>query len=106
MTSYAWKKSDPNDPVTSRDRLTNFVRDLRAAMPAGSYLAIDTFSGSAEDNLEFFNITGLAPYVDHFFVMTYDMDYANATEVPLNCSSYCFNPISPLNTYRDRKSVV
>jgi spore germination protein YaaH len=84
---------------TSRDQLTDFVKNLRAAMP-GKYLAIDTFSGSAEDNLEFFNITGLAPYIDHFFVMTYDMDYANATEVPLNCSSYCFNPVSPLNTYR------
>ena len=85
---------------SSRDQLTDMVKWMRQAMPAGSYLAIDTFSGSAEDNLEFFNITGLAPYVDHFFVMTYDMDYANATEVPLNCSSYCFNPISPLNTYR------
>jgi hypothetical protein len=86
--------------LTSRDQLTAFVQNLRAAMPAGSYLAIDTFSGSAEDNLEFFNITGLAPYVDHMFVMTYDMDYANAVDVPLNCSSYCFNPMSPLNTYR------
>ena len=91
---------DPNDPVTSRDRLTNFVRDLRAAMPAGSYLAIDTFSGSAEDNLEFFNVTGLAPYVDAMFVMAYDMDYANSTEAPILCSQYCMNPMSPLNTYR------
>ncbi|TAN34312.1 hypothetical protein EPN29_02810 [bacterium] len=88
------------DGQASRDELTAFVKNFRAAMPAGSYLAIDTFSGSAEDNLEFFNITGLAPYVDSFFVMAYDMDYANASEAPLYCSSYCFNPISPLNTYR------
>jgi len=76
------------------------MQKLRAAMPAGSYLALDTFSGAAEDNQEFFNITGLAPYVDSFFVMAYDMDEANYFEAPLNCSSYCFNPISPLNTYR------
>jgi spore germination protein YaaH len=92
--------SDPTDPVTSRDRLTNFVAALRQAMPSPAYLAIDTFSGSAEDNLEFFNVTGIAPNVDSMFVMAYDMDYANSTEAPILCSSYCFNPMSPLNTYR------
>jgi spore germination protein YaaH len=86
--------------MTNRDQLTAFVQKLRTAMPAGSYLSIDTFVGSAEDNLEFFNITGLAPYVDSFFVMAYDSDYDNALNPPLSCGSYCFNPVSPLNTYR------
>jgi spore germination protein YaaH len=86
--------------ASNRDELSAFMMNLRAAMPIGSYLAIDTFSGAAEDNLEFFNLTALAPYVDSFFVMAYDMDAANATEVPLSCSSYCFSPMSPLNTYR------
>jgi spore germination protein YaaH len=91
---------DPdNNPVSSRDRFTNFVAAFRAAMPNG-YLAVDTYSGSAEDNLEFFNVTGIAPYVDSMFVMAYDMDWANYGEIPLQCSSYCFNPVSPLNTYR------
>jgi hypothetical protein len=91
--------TDPNDPTTSRDRLTNFVAAFRKAMPSG-YLAIDTYSGSAEDNLEFFNVTGIAPNVDSMFVMAYDMDYANSTEPPIYCSQYCFNPVSPLTTYR------
>jgi spore germination protein YaaH len=86
--------------LSNRDQLTAMVKNLRAAMPAGKYLAIDTFVGSAEDNLEFFDITGLAPYVDAFFVMAYDSDYENALNPPLNCGSYCFNPVSPLNTYR------
>ena len=86
--------------LTTRDQLTAFVRDLRAAMPVGKYLAIDSYAGSAEDNLEFFNVTGLAPYVDSFFVMSYDSDYSNYPELPLSCTSYCFNPVSPLNTYR------
>jgi spore germination protein YaaH len=97
---------DPGAPsiVTNRDRLTAFVKNLRAAMP-GKYLAIDTFVGSAEDNLEFFDITGLAPYVDGFFVMAYDSDYENWQYLPLSappysCAKYCFNPVSPLNTYR------
>jgi spore germination protein YaaH len=88
------------DGATSRDELTALVKNLRAAMPAGMYLAIDTYGGSAEDNLEFFNITGLQPYVDSFFVMAYDMDQSNYFEAPLYCSSYCFSPVSPLNTYR------
>ncbi|HET9780441.1 MAG TPA: glycosyl hydrolase family 18 protein, partial [Candidatus Dormibacteraeota bacterium] len=85
--------------ATNRAEMVQFVSSLRANMPSG-YLAIDTFSGSAEDNQEFFDVTGIAPSVDAFFVMAYDMDYANSTEAPLNCSSFCFNPISPLNTYR------
>ena len=90
----------PTEPVTSRDRLTAFVKNFRAAVPTGTYIAIDSYSGSAEDNLEFFNVTGLAPYVDSFFVMAYDMDYANSTEAPIFCSQFCMNPVSPLNTYR------
>jgi len=85
--------------LTERQQLVTFMQNLRAAMPT-MYIAIDTYSGSAEDNLEFFDITGIAPYVDTFFVMAYDMDEANYSEAPLNCPSYCFNPISPLNSYR------
>jgi hypothetical protein len=84
----------------SRAELVSFVKNLRAAMPRGSYLAIDTYSGSAEDNLEFFDIAGLAPYVDSFFVMAYDMDYSNYHYAPLSCPSFCFSPVSPLDGYR------
>jgi spore germination protein YaaH len=86
--------------LTSRSEMTDFVKNLRAALPSGKYVAIDTYTGSAEDNLEFFDVTGLAPYVDSFFVMAYDMDFENAQNPPLSCSSYCFNPVSALNTYR------
>ncbi len=86
--------------LSSRAEMIDFVKNLRAAIPSGSYLAVDTYSGSAEDNLEFFDVTGLAPYVDSFFVMAYDMDFENAMNPPLSCTSYCFNPVSPLNTYR------
>jgi spore germination protein YaaH len=86
--------------LTSRDQFTTFMQNLRATMPSGKYLAVDTYAGSAEDNLEFFNISGLGPSVDSFFVMSYDSDFSNASEAPLNCTTYCFNPVSPLNTYR------
>jgi spore germination protein YaaH len=86
--------------LNERPQLVAFTQNLRAAMPKGAYLAIDTYSGSAEDNLEFFDIPGLAPSVDSFFVMAYDMDFANYGSPPLNCTSFCFNPISPLTTYQ------
>ena len=88
------------DGQSSRAELDQFAGNLRAAMPKGSYLAIDTYAGSAEDNLEFFDIAGLQPSVDSFFVMSYDSDNSNWSQPPLNCTSYCFNPVSPLNTYR------
>ena len=87
------------DGGTSRDEFVSFVQRLRAAMPAG-ILVVDSYTGSAEDNLEFFNVTGLSPYIDAFFVMAYDMDQSNWADIPLNCSAYCMNPVSPLNTYR------
>src|SRR6202521_5887754 len=86
--------------LTNRAQLTAFVSNLRAAMPIGSYLSIDTFSGSAEDNQEFFDVTGLAPNVDSMFVMAYDMDFENSLNPPLSCSAYCTNPVSPLSGYR------
>jgi spore germination protein YaaH len=98
--NYEGMDSTCADGGTSRDEFVSFVQRLRAAMPAGSFLVVDTYGGSAEDNLEFFNITGLSPYVDAFFVMAYDMDQSNYFEAPLNCISYCMNPVSPLNTYR------
>jgi spore germination protein YaaH len=88
---------------TSRAQLVAFTKNLRAAMTAalpGAYLAIDTYSGSAEDNQEFFDISGLAPYVDSFFVMAYDMDNDNWRYAPLSCATYCMNPVAALNTYR------
>jgi spore germination protein YaaH len=97
---YEGTNTTCSNGLTSREQFTTFMQNLRAAMPQGSYLAVDTYSGSAEDNLEFFDISGIGPSVDSFFVMAYDMDYSNSTEAPLNCASYCFNPISPLSTYR------
>jgi hypothetical protein len=85
---------------SSRAQLVGLVTKLRAAMPKGTYLAIDTYAGSAEDPTGFFDIPGLAPQVDALFVMAYDMDYSNYHYAPLNCASFCFSPVSPLDTYR------
>ncbi len=97
-----------NDPgfaqVSSQSLLTSFAARLRAALPAGSYLSIDTYTGSAgfrngNTYLGLFDISALAGYVDSFFVMAYDMEYDNGFQPPLNCSTYCLGPTAPLTTY-------
>jgi spore germination protein YaaH len=93
---------DPTLNATNQTLTTNFARDLRAALDAvkpGYYLSIDTYSGSAAGNDGRFNIGALNQYVDSFFVMTYDMDFANQPYPPLSCSSFCLAPVSPLANY-------
>lgn len=90
-------------PQSDQDLLTAFAKNMRAGLDAqkpGYYLSIDTYSGSALGNDGFFNISALNQYVNSFFVMTYDMDYANQGTAPLaSCSSFCMAPVSPLGTY-------
>jgi len=94
--------NDPTLDATNQTLTTYFARDMRAGLDAakpGYYLSIDTYSGSAAGNDGRFNISALNQYVDSFFVMTYDMDYANQPYPPLNCSSFCLAPVSPLANY-------
>src|SRR5439155_1298368 len=39
-------------------------------------------------------------YIDYFFVMAYDMEYANWDSPPLSCPSFCLGPTAPLSTYQ------
>jgi spore germination protein YaaH len=84
---------------TTQSMLITFVKNFRAAMPAGSYLSIDTYSGSGQGPDGFFNLPALAPYVDSMFVMAYDMEYYNWSGPPANCSRMCLGPTAPLTTY-------
>jgi len=83
---------------TIRALTTSFMQQLRAAMPS-SYLSIATYASSAGDSGGMFDIGGLAPNTDSFFVMTYDLDRSNWSHPPLSCSSYCMSPTGPLTTY-------
>jgi glycosyl hydrolase family 18 (putative chitinase) len=101
--------NDPTLDTSNQTLMTRLAKDMRAGLDAakpGYYLSIDTYSGSAEGTgtsagkVGIFSIPDLNQYVDSFMVMAYDMDWANYNAPPLNCSSYCFNPVSPLNTYQ------
>src|SRR5438270_544202 len=88
-----------SDSSWARHTMTGFVAALRSALPAGSYLSVDTYAGSASDPIGFYDVAAMAPSVDSFFVMAYDLEYANYRRSPLGCSSFCLSPTAPLNGY-------
>jgi len=84
---------------SARSMMTDFAHRLRAALPPGSYLSVDTYASSASDTIGFFDVPGLNAYVDSFFVMAYDLEYSNYTRAPLGCVSFCLGPTAPLTGY-------
>lgn len=87
------------DSSWARHTLTSFVANLRGALASGSYLSIDTYASAASDPAGFFDIPGLAPKVDSFFVMAYDLEYSNYYRQPPGCTSFCLGPTGPLGGY-------
>ena len=87
------------DPSWARHAFTGFIANLRAAMPAGSYLSVDTYASSAADAYGFFDVRAMAPSVDSFFVMAYDLEYSNYSRAPAGCSQFCLGPTAPLGSY-------
>src|SRR5438045_5616482 len=87
--------------LSTRAMVTDFAHRVRFALPAGSYVSVDTYASSAADTAGagFFNIPGLGPYVDSFFVMAYDLENSNYAYAPLSCSTFCLGPTSPLKGY-------
>jgi spore germination protein YaaH len=88
-----------SDASWARHTLTSFAGALRSGLPAGSYLSVDTYASSASDPIGFFDIPALAPSVDSFFVMAYDLEYSNYKRAPLGCNSFCLGPTAPLTGY-------
>ncbi|MHB8491039.1 MAG: glycosyl hydrolase family 18 protein, partial [Solirubrobacteraceae bacterium] len=63
------------------------------------YLSVDTYASSAADPLGFFDVAGMAGSADSFFVMAYDLEYANYSRPPTSCSSFCLGPTAPVGGY-------
>lgn len=84
---------------TARAMMTDLVRQFRVALGTGPYLSVATYGSAAMDPIGFFDIPGMAPYADSFFVMAYDLEYSNYYRSPLTCSSFCLGPTGALTTY-------
>jgi len=87
------------DPSFARHSFTSFVAQLHAALGTSYFLSVDTYASSAADPAGFFDIPNLAPSVDSFFVMAYDLEYSNYARPPTNCTSFCLGPTAPLAGY-------
>ena len=94
------------DPYWVQHAMTSFAAKMRSALGSSAYLSIDTYAGAAADPYGFFDVTGLAAYVDSMFVMAYDMEYSNYRSAPLNCSQFCLGPTSPLTSYKYNDTTV
>jgi len=87
------------DPSWARHALVNFVHALRAALPAGAYLSVDTYAGSAIDPIGFYDVPGLSRWADSLFVMAYDLEYSNYARAPAGCRTFCLGPTAPAGGY-------
>jgi spore germination protein YaaH len=96
---YEGLQTSCGNGVSPRVAMTDLVRQMKAALPAGSYLSVDTYASSAGDPAGFFDIPGMNASTDSFFVMAYDSDRSNYGHAPLNCATYCLSPVSPLTGY-------
>lgn len=94
------------DSSWARHAFTNFVASLRSALPAASYLSVDTYASSAIDPVGFFDPAGLAASADALFVMAYDLEYSNYSSAPANCSRFCLGPTAPVGGYRYNDSTI
>ena len=94
------------DPSWARHALVSFMQDLRAGLGSSYYLSVDTYSGAAADPAGFFDIPGLNPFVDSFFVMAYDMEYSNWYRYPQSCGHFCLGPTAPLTGYHYNDTTV
>jgi spore germination protein YaaH len=95
-----------SDPYWAQHAMTSFTAKMRAGLGSSPYLSIDTYAGAAVDPYGFFDVVGLATYVDSMFVMAYDMEYSNYYAAPLNCNRFCLGPTSPLTSYRYNNTTV
>ena len=96
-------RSDPSYP-NIQSGMTNFMSVLSQQVHArwsAAVVSIDTYTGSASWDGGIFKIGDLAPAVDAFFVMAYDMAFSN---MPASVSG----PNAPLSgnfTYNDTTAV-
>jgi spore germination protein YaaH len=91
---------------TARAMMVDFVRQLRSAIGTTRHLSVATYGSAASDPTGFFDVGAMAPYVDSFFVMAYDLEYSNYWRPPISCASFCLGPTAPLGAYYWNDSVV
>src|SRR5439155_2021844 len=92
---------------TLQQPFTNWIANLSTQLHQqrpGSFLTVDTYSGAASWDQGFMRIDTLAPHVDAFFIMAYDMGLSNASAQGLS-PTLPNAPLAGNYTYYDTQSV-
>ena len=82
--------------------LTNLVSHVSAAIHAVNphyQVTMDTYGSAAGDTSGFYNIRALAPAVDGFFVMQYDLNLASSPTAESPLTSTMFSDQTTINQY-------
>jgi spore germination protein YaaH len=89
-------------PSDFQQHFTNYIAGLRKFFNEnrpGTILTVDTYSGAASWDQGFMRIDALAPSVDYFFIMAYDMTMpADAPNAPL-AGPYTYTDTSSVDQY-------
>ena len=82
--------------------LTNLIRSVSGALRAADphwQITMDTYASSAGDPGGFYDISALAPFVDAFFVMDYELDLAGSPSAASPLTSGAFSSLTTLEQY-------
>jgi spore germination protein YaaH len=79
--------------------LTDLVAKLRAQLPEPYQITVSTYASGAESNNGAFDLPGMNPNVDAYFIMAYDMNYSQAIQQQLGCGQECLAPTAALASY-------
>jgi hypothetical protein len=82
--------------------LTNLIAAVSGALRAADphwQITMDTYASSAGDSTGFYNIPALAPYVDAFFVMAYELNLQSTPTAASPLTSVMFSDLTSLEQY-------
>jgi hypothetical protein len=100
--NFDFEGEGSNDQVGLTNLVTSVAGSLRAADPHWQ-ITMDTYASSAGDNGGFYNLPALAPAVDAFFVMDYELNLQGA---PTGASPLTSGQYSTLTTLQQYTSAV
>jgi hypothetical protein len=90
------------DGSADQGGLTNLVEGVSGALRTADphwQITMDTYASSAGDDGGFYDIPALAPYVDAFFVMDYELNLAGASTAASPLTSGAFSSLTTLEQY-------
>jgi spore germination protein YaaH len=96
--NFDFEGNGSSDQAGLTNLITSVAGSLRAADPHWQ-ITMDTYASSAGDSGGFYNIPALAPAVDAFFVMDYELNLAGTASAASPLTSGMFSSQTTMNQY-------